>query len=63
MLDLVLTLIVLAVFGAIHALILTMFLSSNMGDFWPIFQKAWLINTCLYCVMDWIQNYLKKDLK
>jgi hypothetical protein len=63
MLDLLITGIVLSLIGAIHAMILAVLLSSNMGDFWPIFQKAFLINAVFYCTMDWIQQYLKKDLK
>lgn len=63
MLELIVAGIVPCLVGAIHALILATFLSPTLGDFWPVFQKAFLINGFFYTIGHLIQQYLKRDLE
>lgn len=61
MANLIFTIIVVCVMSGFHSLVLTICLSSNMGDFWPMFCKIAPFNLGYYLVMDWVIGYLKGE--
>ena len=63
MMNLIVSLVAVAIVATIHAICLSLWLAHNMGDWIPFFKLTLIFNIIFYVIVDWVTGYIRQDIE